>query len=50
MSIPADHVCKAFSYCWLDCHGCLVVKLASKDELKAAQKDKSSYKAKWGFK
>ena len=50
MSLPQDHVCKAFHYCWLDCKDCLVVKLASPDELKAAQADKSAYKAKWRFK
>lgn len=50
MSLPKDFVCRAFHYCWLDCHGCLAVKLASADELKAAKDDKASYKAKWGFK
>lgn len=50
MSLPKDFVCKAFHYCWLDCHGCMYVELASPDELKAAQADKSAYKAKWRFK
>lgn len=43
MALPKDFVCKAFHYCWLDCHNCLVVKMASKEELEDAKISKAEY-------